>query len=102
MHSGGSRGGQFEATASPQTSVAPPLIQMRTFLVLNEVEKELKYILNKQCFTLRWTSRFTCRTLTQPLVDWNQQCYSFVMILFFSYFFTAWDLLRNYKRGRFR
>jgi len=53
MHSGGSRGGQFEATASPQTSVAPPLIQMRTFLVLNEVEKELKYILNKQCFTLR-------------------------------------------------
>ena len=37
--------------------------------------------LNKQCFTLCWTSRFTCRTLTKFLIDWHQQCYSVVTML---------------------
>ena len=63
--------------------IAPLWFQCAPFLVLNEVEIEPKIILNKQCFALRWTSRFTCRTLTQPLVDWNQQCYSFVIMLLF-------------------
>jgi len=42
-------GGQFGAT-SPPNVCGGPLIQMRHFLVLNEVEKELKNILKKQCF----------------------------------------------------
>jgi len=32
----------------------------------------------------------------------DQQCYSFVIILLFSYFYTAGELFSNYKRGRFR
>jgi len=39
-------GGQFGATARPPNVWGAPLIQMRPFMVLNEVEKELKNILN--------------------------------------------------------
>jgi len=34
-----------------------------------------------------------------PLVDWNQQCYFFVIILLFFYFL---EVLSDFKRGRFR
>ena len=66
-------GGSLEQL-SPQTAMAlryngAPLIRMCSIFVPIEVETKTKILLTKQCFTLRWTSGCTWRTLTQALTD---------------------------------
>ena len=44
---------------------------------------------SKQCFALRGTSGCRCWTLTQPLSNKDQQCYSSVIITLCRYFCSA-------------